>query len=142
MGYDNPSERTDKEGWRWFEFGSAKGRSGIVEFDGEMYLRTEALAMELPPDKDQSNLLLRELLETNATITGAARLALNGQGVFVCSTVPVVKLTVEETFSHIHPVMEIAASVQNPFAEDVKKEEEHLQPTAPVQAAEPNPSVV
>ncbi len=30
VGYANPAERTDEQGWRWFELGSARGRVGLV----------------------------------------------------------------------------------------------------------------
>lgn len=125
VGYDNPAERTDENGWRWLKFGSAQGRAGVVESDsdGEMYLRAEALAMELPSDPDQALPFMRELLEMNMTIPGAARLGINGQGVFVCGTIPLPGLTVERVAAHIHSVMEIAASFGHPINEQLEPAE-------------------
>jgi hypothetical protein len=124
VGYTNPSERTDDHGWRWFEFGSAKGRAGVVESDsdGEMYLRAESLVMELPSDQDMILPLMRELLEANMTIAGSARLAINGEGVFVCATIPIVELAADGVPAHIHSVMAIAEKISAPSDEEVKQE--------------------
>jgi hypothetical protein len=136
VGYTNPSERTDDHGWRWFEFGSAKGRAGVVESDsdGEMYLRAESLVMELPSDQGMILPLMRELLEANMTIAGSARLAINGEGVFVCATIPVVELAGDDVPTHIHSVMAIAESFGNPF-EQVKQEGASQEHTPPEEVA-------
>ena len=109
-GFANPAERTDKEGWRWFEYGNVKARAGVVEStsDGELYLRTESLMMEIPADGDEAAALLRELLEANMTIAGSARLGISGEGVFVCSTLPVAALVVREVPGHIESVVALA----------------------------------
>ncbi len=124
VGFANPAERTDDQGWRWFEFGSARGRVGIVasESDGEMFLRAESLVMELPSDQEALFSLMRELLEANMTIAGPARLAINGDGVFVCATVPVVELGAGDVPAHIHSVMAIADSFGNLATEQIKQE--------------------
>ncbi len=124
VGYANPSERTDDQGWRWFDYGSAKGRAGIVESDsdGEMFLRAESLVMKLPSDENEMLPLMRELLEANMTIAGSARLGISGEGVFVSATIPVVELAAGDVPAHIHSVMAIAESFGHPFAEEVKQE--------------------
>ncbi len=125
VGYANPAERTDEEGWRWFDFGSAKGRAGIVESDadGEMFLRAESLVMELPTEKDALLPLMRELLEANMTLAGSARLGISGEGVFVCATIPIVELGSGDVAAHIHSVMAIADSFGQPPAQETEHQE-------------------
>jgi hypothetical protein len=124
VGCSNPSERTDQLGWRWFEYRSVRGRAGIVESeaDGEIYLRAESLVGGLPSNKDQALNFMRELLEMNMTIPGFARLGIGEEGVFVCATIPVVELAADEVHDHIHSVMAIAASFDNPSADRLKHE--------------------
>jgi hypothetical protein len=132
VGYSDPSKRTDEQGWRWFEFGSARGRAGLVqsESDGQVYLRAESLVMELPSDQEMIPPLMRELLEANMTIAGTARFGISGEGVFVCATIPVVELAPGDVPAHIHSVMEIAGSVRNPF-EQVGRQEASAQAAPP-----------
>ena len=139
VGYANPSERTDEQGWRWFDYGSAKGRAGIVVSDpgGEMFLRVESLVMGLPSDSDELASLMRELLETNMTIAGPTRLAINGEGVFVCSTMPIVELRSGDVPAHIYSVMTIAESFNNPFSEQVKQEEASQENILPERQPDP-----
>jgi hypothetical protein len=141
VGYTNPSERTDEEGWRWFNFGSAKGRVGIVESeaDGKMYLRAESLVMELPSENDMITPLMRDLLEANMTIAGSARLAINGEGVFVCATIPVAELGADDVPAHIHSVMAIAESFSNPFDEEARGEEASQEGTPPEKVPDSGP---
>lgn len=112
-GAADPAQRTDPDGWRWFEYGSLRARAGIVEAssDGALYLRTESLVMEVPPDKDEAAALLRELMEANMHIAGPARLAVSGDGVFVCSTIPVAALAVSDVPSHIEAVVALAGKL-------------------------------
>ncbi len=139
VGYANPAERTDEQGWRWFNYGSARGRVGIVasQSDGEMFLRAESLVMELPSDQESLFSLMRELLEANMTIAGPARLAINGGGVFVCATVPVVELGAGDVPAHIHSVMAIAESFGNLAAEQMQQESANSQVAPDASAANP-----
>jgi hypothetical protein len=116
VGYANPAERTDENGGRWFNYGSAKGRAGIIESDsdGELFFRVESLVMELPPDENELLPLLRELLEANMTIAGPARMGISGESVFVCATVPLVELVPGDVPAHIHSVMTIAGKMIAP----------------------------
>ncbi len=116
VGYANPSERTDENGGRWFNYGSVQGRAGIIESDadGEMFLRVECRVMEIPSADDELFRLMRELLEANMTIAGAARLGISGESVFVCATVPLVELVPGDVPAHIHSVMTIADSINKP----------------------------
>jgi hypothetical protein len=139
VGYTNPSERTDDRGWRWFEFGSMKGRAAIVqsESDGELYLRAESLVMELPSDQEMVTPLMRELLEANMTFAGAARLGISGEGVFVCASIPVAELGDDDVPSHIHSVMAIAESFGPPM-EDLNFEGMSQKEIQPTQVTDPS----
>ncbi len=154
VGYANPAERTDENGGRWFNYGSARGRAGLIESDsdGEMFLRVESLVMELPTDEAQVLSLMHELLEANMTIAGPARLGISGDSVFVCATVPLVELVPGDVSAYIHSVMTIADSVANPSgffnAADIlpaskgeAEPEANQEPTAPEKVEEPSPVV-
>ena len=131
VGYVNPAERTDEDGWRWFDFGGVKGRAGITGSNEDMFLRAEAHAMDLPPDKDRMLKVLRDLMEANMNFAGPARLGIYGESVFVSSTMPFVKLTASAAQAHIQPVMEIAATLHEAYAEQAKKEGEPLEQQRP-----------
>ncbi len=140
VGCPDPSERTDENGWRWFEYQTARGRAGVVESesDGEMYLRAESLVGEIPADKDQALRFTRELLDANMTIPGAARIGISGESAFVCVTVPVVGLQADDVGAHIQSVMGIAASFVNPFAQPVKYEAPGQEEVPPAPVPDPN----
>ena len=142
VGYANPSERTDDRGWRWFEFGTMKGRAAVVqsESDGELYLRAESLVMELPSDQEMVTPLMRELLEANMTFAGAARLGISGEGVFVCASIPVAELGDGDVPSHIHSVMAIAESFGPPM-EEMNYEGMSQEASLPEQVPDPSPQV-
>jgi hypothetical protein len=141
VGYANPSERTDENGWRWFEYKSARGRAGVVESasDGQTYLRAESLVMQVPADPNVQLSLMNELLETNMTIPGPARLGIGENMVFVCATTPIAKLGADDVPDNIHSVMKIAASFNNPPPGEVTLEEAGLAPAPPVQSADTTP---
>lgn len=124
IGYTDPSRFTDGEGWRWFQYGPARGRAGIVasDPDGEMFLRAESLVMEVPADKDELFTLMRDLLEINMTLAGPTRLAINGQGVFVCATIPIVQLRPGDVPAHIHSVLATAEKFITAPDEEAKRE--------------------
>jgi hypothetical protein len=133
VGYVNPAERTDEDGWRWFDFGGVKGRAGITGSNEDMFLRAEAHAMDLPPDKDRMLKVLRDLMEANMNLAGPARLGIYGESVFVSSTMPFLKLTASAAQAHIQPVMEIAATLHEAYAEQAKKEGESQEQQRPPQ---------
>lgn len=138
VGYANPSERTDENGWRWFEYKSARGRAGVVEStsDGQTYLRAESLVMQVPADPNVQLSLMNELLETNMTIPGPARLGIGENMVFVCATTPLAKLGANDVPDNIHSVMEIAASFNNPPPGEVTLEEAGQAPAPPAQVGD------
>jgi hypothetical protein len=136
VGDSNPFGRTDEEGWRWFEYRSVRGRAGIVQSDtdGEMYLRAESLVIELPPDQEVDARLMHDLLQTNMTIPGAARLGITDDGVFAIATLPVSGLRAGDVSILIRSVMALAANFVNPPREQVIPEGAGQEP-APVSAA-------
>ncbi len=138
VGYSNPVERTDENGGRWFNYGSAQGRAGIVESDsdGEMFLRVESRVMDLPSDENELVSLMRELMEANMTIAGSARVGISGEGIFVCATVPIVELVPGDVPGHIHSVMTIADRIVSPFGQVEKQEGASQEQTPPEKAAE------
>jgi hypothetical protein len=141
VGYTNPSERTDDHGWRWFEFGSVKGRAGVVksDSDGELYLRAESLVMELPSEQEMIPPLMRELLEANMTIAGSARLGISGEGVFVCASILADELGAGDVPAHIHAVMAIAGSFDHSFSEELNYVGANQQDIPLEQVPDPSP---
>lgn len=137
VGDSNPFGRTDEEGWRWFEYRSVRGRAGIVQSDtdGEMYLRAESMVIELQPDEEPDSQLMCDLLQTNMTIPGAARLGITNDGVFAVATVPVSGLRAGDVPIHIRSVMALAANFVNPPREQVIPEGASQEPSPPPQPA-------
>jgi hypothetical protein len=113
VGYANPAERTDEQGNRWFELGSAKGHAGVVESDGELFLFAAAPLMALPSDKELMLPLMRELLETNTHVAGSARLGIKHEHVVVTITRPIADLAEGECASCIKAVMIMADSLDD-----------------------------
>jgi hypothetical protein len=141
IGDSNPLQRTDEEGWRWFEYRTVRGRAGIVQSDtdGEIYLRVESMVVELLPDEEIDVRLMRELLQTNMTIPGAARLGLGNEGIFAVATIPVFELKPGDVSTHIRSVMAVAASYANPPREQVTPERKSQEHTALEEIPEPSP---
>lgn len=109
VGYEDPASRTDEDGWRWFQMGSAEGRAGVIETEeGDFYFRVEALVMQLPSDKELIVPLMRELLELNLVMIGVERLGIKNETVFVSVTRPIMELRKNDFASFIHGVMATA----------------------------------
>ncbi len=109
VGYDDPAGRTDEEGWRWFQLGSAEGRAGVMESEeGELFFCAEALVMQLPSDKALILPLMRELLELNLVMVGVERLGIKNEMVFVAVTRPIMELHKNDFARSIHGVMATA----------------------------------
>ena len=117
VGYSNSAERTDEQGWRYLQLGSAEGRAGIVESEGELYLIAESPIMPLPSDKDLILPLMRELLELNMQIAGSVRLGIKGDAVFIAVARPVIELRGGDFAQCIHTVMSMADTLDNPLIE-------------------------
>lgn len=134
VGYANPADLTDEQGWRWFEYGSANGRAGVVEsrVDQELFLRAESLVAKLPADQEAALPLMQKLLESNLDIAGSARFGIVGENVFVCATIPVAELVPEDIPNFIHSVMALADSFSRGAQGTNEKENEQ----APVPSAD------
>ena len=106
VGVSDPSEFTDQDGWRYLEFGSAKGVAFIDEAEDVFYLHCEADVMPVPSDQELIVPLYRELLEMNLGIPGTSRFAIHGDHVVVVSTEELSILRDDGDFArHIHGVM-------------------------------------
>ncbi|MCL4298467.1 MAG: hypothetical protein KJ077_22210 [Anaerolineae bacterium] len=109
VGYTDPAARTDEQGWRWFQMGSAEGRAGVLESDeGELFLRAEAVVMPLPSDKELILPLMRELLELNLVMASVERLGIKNETVFVSVTRSIMELQRGDFAKFIHSVMATA----------------------------------
>jgi hypothetical protein len=117
VGYANTAERTDDAGWRWFHFGSADGRAGVVESNGDLYLRAEALIMPLPSDMNVLFQLMHTLLAANMTIPGYARLGIANGAVLVSATKAVLDLAAGDVPICITSVMATADHLGGPLSE-------------------------
>ena len=111
VGIDNPKGSIDAEGRRHFTAGSADGRAGIVEIDGELFLRVEALIMGLPSDKELILPLMRNLLEINIGLPGVARLGLANDSVLTCVMLNLRELSQPMFYNAIHSTMMLADSL-------------------------------
>lgn len=107
VGY-NPAERTDETGWRYFTLGSAEGRAGAIEVEGNIYLRVEALVMPMPSDKELILPLMRELLAINMSMSGPARLGIKEDQVYTALLYPVKALADDDYATLIHWTMTLA----------------------------------
>jgi hypothetical protein len=139
IGYTNPTERTDPQGWRRFDLGSAAGWAGVIEFDGELFLRVHAPIMRLPSDKDLILPLMRDLLELDDVILGSARLGIGNETVIVSIAQPVVDLGPDDFAFCIHRVMKLADDLDDmlisKYGGTAKKRVAPKKPVAPTAAA-------
>ncbi len=108
VGVADPQSLVDEDGWRRLKLGSAQGRAGIIESEGELFLQADALVMAMPSDHDLILPLMRELLEINSQLAGTERVALAGQLVIVVSTRPLLELRREDFARCIHRVLTMA----------------------------------
>ncbi len=107
VGY-NPPDRTDEAGWRYFTLGSAEGRAGAIEVEGNIFLRVEALVMPMPSDKELILPLMRELLTLNVSMSGPARLGIKDDQVYTALLYPVKALHDDDYATMIHWTMTLA----------------------------------
>ncbi len=107
VGY-NPPDRTDEAGWRYFTLGSAEGRAGAIEVEGNIFLRVEALVMPMPSDKELILPLMRELLALNLSMSGPARLGIKDDRVYAALLYPVKALHDDDYATMIHWTMTLS----------------------------------
>jgi hypothetical protein len=114
VGVSDPSEFTDDDGWRYLEFGSAKGVAFIDEAEDVFYLHCEGDVMPVPSDQELIVPLYRELLEMNLGIPGTCRFAIHGDHVVIVSTEELSVLRDDGDFArHIHGVMTCTDAVDS-----------------------------
>ncbi len=107
VGY-NPPDRTDEAGWRYFTLGSAEGRAGAIEVEGNIFLRVEALVIPMPSDKELILPLMRELLALNVSLSGPVRLGIKDDQVYAALLYPVKALHDDDYATMIHWTMTLA----------------------------------
>lgn len=117
VGYKDPSEQTDEDGWRHFHLGSARGFAYVVETDDDVIFHAAATVTDLPSDKDLTLPLFRELLELNVMLSGSARLGVRDNRVFVAATESATLVDGEEYGMHIHRVMALADALDDKLQE-------------------------
>ena len=108
VGITDPAAATDPEGRRYFSRGPVEGRVYVTESDADLFLRTEAVVMQLPSDKELLLPLMRELLEFNAHVSGLARLGIERDWIFASSIQPVLELRGDDFAQIINAVMQLA----------------------------------
>jgi hypothetical protein len=113
VGYQNLAERTDEAGWRYFDFGSAEGRAGAIALEGEVYLRVEAMIMDLPSDGDLILPLTRELLETNFGLPLPGRVSIGHEKVWAEVMSRVTDVHADQVASSIHSTMSFADNIED-----------------------------
>jgi hypothetical protein len=112
-GAPDPADLTDEHGWRRIQLGSATGRAGIVESEGELYLQADAYVMPLPSDTELIVPLMRELLEINTSIPGSERVGIGGEAVIAVSVRRIMELQREDFARCIFGVMALADSLDD-----------------------------
>jgi len=114
VGYKDPAERTDENGWRHIQLESAEGIAGVTESEGELYLHAEAVIMPLPSDKDLVQPLMREALELNCTLPGACSLGIRGTHLIASATENLRTLRSPQAYGElIHLVMALANTIDD-----------------------------
>jgi len=113
VGYADPASRTDADGWRYFQRGSAEGRAGVIKIEEDWHLRVESPVFPLPGDKDLLLPLMRELLELNVGIPGSHRVGINDQQVFATVTYPLASLRTGDCAQSIDSVMALADALDD-----------------------------
>lgn len=113
VGVPDPADLTDENGWRHIQLGSASGRAGIVESEGELYLQADAFVMAIPSDPELVVPLMRELLAINISIPGSERVGIGGESVIAVSVRRIMELQREDFARCIFGVMALADSLDD-----------------------------
>ena len=115
-GVPRPEKVHEEDGWHFLVLGSAKGRVGFVEHDGDLYLHIDALLLEkLPSDQDLMLPLMRELLELNARLPDSIRLVIANEMVFVMASRRLEDVSKSEVQNGIETVLAIADGLDDGF---------------------------
>lgn len=115
VGVEEP--KMDDGGWFYISFGGTSGRVGIVEWEGDSFLRVEAMVLEEPGDKDLILPLHHQLLQMNYDPMASCRFALDRGTVFLCDSRQVDWLEPEEVAAAIDRTMRAASSAREELIE-------------------------
>jgi hypothetical protein len=88
VGYKDPAEKTDSEGWRHFVKGSAQGMCGVTFENNSLFFKAVAKVMDLPSDKTLILPLMRKLLELNLAIKNEAKIGIKNNIVWLAMMKP------------------------------------------------------
>ncbi len=105
-------------GRRHIQLESAEGVAGISESEGELYLHVEAVVMAMPSDKDLIQALMREALELNCTLPGAASLGIRGTQLVASVTQNMRSLHSPSEYGN---VIQMVMALANALDDDLKK---------------------
>ena len=117
VGFPNPEQLTDENGWRYIQQGSATGVVGVTIDNDCITLRAWAKVMDLPSDKNLILPLMRELLEINAVIPSECRFGLHQDIVVTTITKPIIDYNENLIADCITQVMSIADNFDDPLIE-------------------------
>jgi len=112
-GVKDPGALTDAEGHRRLKFGSAEVTAFIAEKQGDLYLYTDAVVMELPADKELILPLMRELLEVNVAISGSFRFGVRGDKIVASFTDSLQVLEPKDIGRHIRALVSFADAMDD-----------------------------
>jgi hypothetical protein len=88
VGYKNPAEMTDSEGWRHFVKGSAQGMCGVTFENNSLFFKAVAKVMDVPSDNTLMLPLMRKLLELNLAIKNEAKIGIKNNIVWLAMMKP------------------------------------------------------
>ena len=112
-----PEKVHEEDGWHYLLLGSALGRVGSIESDGDLYLHADAVVMKkLPSDQDLMVPLMRGLLELNARLAESVRLCIAGDAVLVMAHRRLTDLSEKDVRESIEAVMAPADGLDDSFA--------------------------
>jgi hypothetical protein len=116
VGCEDPSRRTDQNGWRHLQLESAEGIAGIKDSGDELYLHVAAVVMPIPSDKDLIQALMRAALELNCGLPGTCSLGIRGALLVASATLNLRSLNSPAEYGNsIHNVMALANAIDDDF---------------------------
>ncbi len=112
-----PEKVHEEDGRHYLLLGSALGRVGFIESDGDLYLHADAVVMKkLPSDQDLMVPLIRELLEPDAGLAESVRPCIAGDTVLVMAHRWLTDLSETDVRESIETVMALAYGLDDGFA--------------------------
>jgi len=114
-GFKDPSELVDEKGTWHFSYGPVDGLCFLDNGDGDLIFHVAAGVIPLPSDAELVAPLMRESLESNTAIEGAARFTIVDSHVFVSVTERVSRMKDEDYGRHIDDVVGVADAWMKEF---------------------------